>query len=141
MPPGDWQIWMWTHAQTLFREAEKIHWSFLEAGAAARSDPLCGRPSWGPPVNIVETAAAIWVVAGVPGVAAEDIAASLEGDTLVLAGRRALTEEWTRGPVHVLEMPFGAFERRVKLPASGRFELGEVRLARGLLFVEVRKSP
>jgi HSP20 family molecular chaperone IbpA len=41
--------------------------------------------------------------------------------------------------LHVLELPFGPFERRVQLPAGGQFELGAMRLVRGLLFVEVKK--
>ena len=130
---------MWSQAETLFREAERIRWGFLEAAAACRGDNLFGHPSWGPPVNVVETAEAFWVVAGIPGVAEDEIAVRLDENHLVLSGRRAAGEEWARGPLHVLEMPFGPFERRLQLPADGRFELGATQLSRGLLFVEVKK--
>ena len=140
MGSRDWEGWMWSQAEKLLDEAGRIRWSLLEAAARVRSDPLCAQHSWGPPVNVVETHDAIWVVAALPGVAAAEIEVRIEGAWLVLAGRRSLSEEWTKGRLHILEIPYGPFERRVKLPMGNEFHVGETTFSQGLLLIELRKA-
>lgn len=132
---------MWQQAEDLLQEAERIRWGFLESAASVRTDPLCGHPSWGPPVNVIETDEAFWVVTALPGIDAEQIKIRLEGEWLIFVGCRHLPEELRRGRMHAYEIPSGPFERRLRLPVGCRLQLGETKLSQGLLSIELRKTP
>jgi len=139
MATRDWESWMWQQAQDLLSEAERIRWSFMESAAAARTDPLYGHPSWGPPLNVIETEEAFWVLASLPGVDGEEIEIRLEADFMVISGCRALPEGLKDGRPHVFEIPSGPFERRLRLPQGAKLQIGERTLARGILTIELRK--
>lgn len=141
MPKRDWESWMWHQAEDLLHQAEKIRWSFLEAAAQARSDPLLGHPNWGPPVNVIETEEALWIIAALPGVEAEEVEIRIEDDLFVLMGRRTFPDTFRGGRLHAYEIPSGSFERRIRLPAGFRFKLGEKKLSQGILSVELKKIP
>ncbi len=135
-----WDNWMWQQAEDLLREAEKIRWSFLSSAAALRGDPLVGQSSWGPPVNVIETAEAFWILAALPGVEAGEVEIRIEDDCwLVIHGHRALRDDLRSGALRILEIPSGPFERRIRL-AGHRFLLGEKSLANGILTLELRKA-
>ena len=76
---------MWADACDLLEEAERIRRSFFVPGRT-----VSGVASWEPPVDVYETASEIRVMVALPGVAREDLDISLQGDTLVIAGRRTL---------------------------------------------------
>ncbi len=139
MPLRDWETWMWHQAEGLLHEAERIRWSFLESAAAARSEGLLGQSSWGPSMNVVEDEEALWVVTALPGVEVEEIEIQVQEEFLVISGQRSFPEHLRSGRVHIYEIPCGRFERRVRLPAGSRFLLGEKKLSRGLLSIELRK--
>ncbi len=135
-----WDNWVWRQAEDLLHEAEKIRWSFLSSAAALRSDPLAGQASWGPTVNVVETEEAFWILAALPGVEPDQVEIRIEGAWLVLIGQRTFREELKEGTLHILEIPGGPFERRIRLPAGFQFILGEKTLAKGILSLELRKA-
>jgi len=74
-----------------------------------------------------------------PGVAAERVQVVHEAGTLVVRGTRPLPFEGARGRLRQLEIPYGAFERRIALP-PGTFEVGRPELAQGCLVLRLCKS-
>lgn len=123
--------WMWAEACEFLDRAERVHRQFFRPGEG-RS------PSWEPPVDIVEDAGAISITVALPGVPPGDLEVGVEGDVLVVAGRRNLPEAFRRATVHRLELPFGRFERRIRLPAR-RLEVIQRDLVDGCLTLVLRK--
>lgn len=90
--------------------------------------------TWMPPVDIMETDAAIVATVDLPGLTKEDINLSLENDVLTLSGQRTYeTSEDTK--VRRVERAFGSFTRTFNLPrgidgtkVSAKFENGVLSL-------------
>ncbi len=74
--------------------------------------------SWVPPVDIFEEADAIRITAEVPGVRAEDVKISLEGNALTIHGQKQQQAEERTERVHRYERTYGVFERSFTLPAT-----------------------
>ena len=62
-----------------------------------------------------------------------------ERGALVVRGERPLPFAGPRLAVRQLEIPYGAFERRIPLP-DGRFEVGTPELTHGCLVLRLRKN-
>ena len=73
-----------------------------------------------------------------PGVAADRVQVANDAGTLVVRGTRPLPFEGGRFRMRQLEIPYGAFERRIELP-SGNFEVGRPELVQGCLVLRLRK--
>ena len=78
------------------------------------------------------------IVVALPGVETQDIDVAIEQDILVISGIRHLPALARGAAIQRLEIPYGRFERQVRLP-SGRFELGHPELANGCLFITLAK--
>jgi HSP20 family protein len=65
---------------------------------------------------VLETETEILILVAFPGVAPDDVEAVIEGDALVVRGRRVLPAELLNARIHRLELPQGCFERRIILP-------------------------
>jgi HSP20 family molecular chaperone IbpA len=132
----DMSQWMWAEALQLLDRAERAQRDVFRPGGAGRRRGAC----WEPPVDVFETADAIWIQVALPGVAPEQLEVGIEGGgTLVVAGERALPmPRGEEGVIRRLEMPYGAFERRVALP-PGRYEVARRDLANGCLTLTLRK--
>lgn len=131
MARGDPQRWMWSEAVEMLARAERLHHQFFQ--------PQGGRPTWEPPVDVLETEREVLILVAVPGVAADQVEAAIEGAALVVSGRRALPPELRTAVIHRLELPQGPFERRIPLP-PGRYD--DVRRAAGdgCLLISLRKA-
>jgi HSP20 family protein len=126
---------MWSEACDMLQRAERLHRQFFRPGFALKESA-----SWEPPVDIFETAERLWIIAALPGVAPEQIEASLDADELTIAGSRPLPAPARGAAIHRLEIPNGRFERRVRLPV-GRFELERSELVSGCLVLSlIRKG-
>ena len=125
---------MWAQACELIAEAERLQRQFFRL--AVDSAPA----TWEPPIDVFEDEREIVVVVAMPGVAAERVQVVHEAGTLVVRGTRPLPFEGARGRLRQLEIPYGAFERRIALP-PGNFEVGRPELAQGCLLLRLRKSP
>lgn len=132
MTPGERSAWMWTQACELVERAERLQRQFF--GVGARFD----LPAWEPPVDVFETAEAVWLLAALPGVSAADVSLSIDDDAMIIVGERRLPEALCGATLHRLELPHGRFERRVPLP-PGRYEFVSNDLVDGLLVVGLRK--
>jgi HSP20 family protein len=73
---------------------------------------------WNPSLDLCETADAFILEADLPGVKADDVKVEVEGNYLLLHGRRAFQRTVTDGRYHYQERTFGDFTRRMQLPQS-----------------------
>lgn len=125
--------WMWAQACDLIEQAERLHRQFFSPAVSRRA-----LATWEPPVDVFEDERELVVVVAMPGVAAEGVQVISEPGALVVRGVRTLPLSGSRYRVRQLEIPYGAFERRIPLP-PGRFEAAAPELAQGCLVVRLRK--
>jgi HSP20 family molecular chaperone IbpA len=130
---ADPKDWMWAEACAVLERAEQMHRQFFRPGVAGMQ-----AAAWQPPIDVFETADALWIVAALPGVETQDIDVAVEQDTLVISGMRHVPALARGAAIQRLEIPYGRFERQVRLPA-GRFELGRPEIANGCLFITLAK--
>jgi HSP20 family protein len=142
MASKDWDFVIWQQAADLLQQAERIQRNFLQVAAGTRYRASHGRSSsWEPPVNIVETDKSLWVIAAIPGVAADRVDVRIDGQELIVSGQRPLPACCQDGELKTWEIPLGRFERRITLAERRKpLTLGEVALQNGLLIIELRKQ-
>jgi HSP20 family protein len=134
MTRGDPRDWMWSEALQMLAQAERLHQQVFRPQIAGRL-----RPSWEPPVDVLETEREVLILAAVPGVDVQKVEATIENGTLVLSGERTVPAEFRTAKIHRLELPQGRFERRIALPPG---VYGEVRRfeVNGCLAVTLAKA-
>jgi HSP20 family protein len=133
MAAGDPRDVLWGEACALIERAERLHRQFFRPGVAPTP-----AGSWEPPVDILETEGKLWIIAALPGVEPQDLDVSIDGDVLRVAGLRRLPAEARGAAIRRLEIPYGRFERSIRLPPA-RFELGQSELASGCLLISLTK--
>jgi HSP20 family protein len=110
--------WMLSDAFETLARAERMHQQFLKLRPWAGAE----EPSWEPPIDVLETDREVLILIALPGVDPDEVEAAIEGDTLVVSGRRVLPTELRNARIHRLELPQGRFERRIALPL-GRYTI------------------
>jgi HSP20 family molecular chaperone IbpA len=125
--------WMWIHACEVIVKAERLQRQFFQPSASQRTLAI-----WEPPVDVFEDEGEIVIVVAMPGVTPERVQVTHEAGTLIVRGVRSLSLSGSRHHVRQLEIPYGAFERRIALP-RGRLEIGAPELAQGCLTLRLRK--
>jgi len=133
MSRNDPADWMWAEACDLIDRAERLHRRFFQLAASERAVA-----AWEPPADVFEDEQEIVVVVAMPGVPAERVQVLAESGVLVVRGTRALPLAGSRHRVRQLEIPYGAFERRIPLP-PGRLEVGAPHLVEGCLVLRLTK--
>jgi HSP20 family protein len=123
--------WMWSQAIDMLARAERMHREVFR--------PSGSLPVWEPPADILETPQEVLVLVALPGVAAEQVQVSIDGNHLVIAGTRVLPREWRTAVIHRLELPQGRFERRIRLP-GGRYKDIRRSSANGCLEITLSKA-
>src|SRR3546814_19743687 len=106
---------MWDEACEMLDRAERLHRQFFV--------PVPGRarrPAWEPPLDLLETEDALWIIAALPGVTLEHVEVSVDSGVLIVTGERRLPATLRNAAIHRLEIPLGRFERRLELP-TGRY--------------------
>jgi len=124
--------WMLSEAIGSLARAERLRQQFFNLQSAAR-------PSWEPPLDVLETDEEILIFVALPGVDPDEVVAVVDDDgMLVISGNRTLPAELRNARIHRLELPQGRFERRITLPigsyAVSRFA------ANGCIVVRLTKS-
>jgi len=128
--------WMWAQACELIERAEHMHRQFFRLAAA----PGVQAAVWEPPADVFEDEREVVVVVALPGVLAEDVSLSTEPGALVVRAERALPlAAGARHRVRQLEIPYGYFERRIRLPHP-RLEAVSRELTHGCLILRLRKT-
>jgi HSP20 family molecular chaperone IbpA len=130
---ADPKDWMWAEACAMLERVEHMHRQFFRPGLAGTQ-----AAAWQPPIDVFETADDLRIVVALPGVEIQDIDLAVEQDVLVISGIRHLPAVARGAAIQRLEIPYGRFERQVRMPA-GRFELGHPELAHGCLFIALAK--
>lgn len=106
---------MWSEALSLLEQADRLHRQFVRPAMAKA-------PAWEPPVDVVESADAVWVHVALPGAAADSVAVKLEPGAMTISAKRPfplpLSESECAARIHALEIPYGRFERRIGLPTK-----------------------
>jgi HSP20 family protein len=125
--------WMWAEACELIERAERLQRQFFQPA-------MVNVPGWMPPVDIFEEGRQLWIVAAVPGVAAQDIQVAVEPTAVVITGQRRLPTMTRGASISRLELPHGSFSRRIEAP-PGRLRLERTELTNGCLVVQLRKIP
>jgi HSP20 family molecular chaperone IbpA len=124
---------MWARAVEMLDEAERLHRRFFHlAGQGAAV------ATWEPPVDVFDDGREVVIVVAMPGVHADAVEVRRDGGTLVVRGTRPLPRTRTGHRILQLEIPHGAFERRIALP-PGSFELAAPELAEGCLWLRLTR--
>ena len=96
--------------------------------------------AWAPPTDVYETADAIHVKMDVAGVAQGDIEVKVRDSFLVIRGRRIDDSQAQRENFHLMEIPYGRFERAFRLPLDMQVRDITAEVAGGFLHVTVPKD-
>jgi HSP20 family molecular chaperone IbpA len=108
MGPSDLSSWMWGDALSLLEQAERLHRQFVRASL---SEGQC----WEPPVDVVESDAAVIVQVALPGVPAEAVVVGFDPCGITVSCMRAFPASGA-ARIHRIEIPYGRFQRRIPLP-------------------------
>lgn len=119
---------MWADALALLARAERAQRDFFQPAPVG----------WEPPVDLLETAAELVLIAALPGVRPEEVDLVVGDGELAIVGTRRLPSALRGARVHRMELPHGRFERRVPLP-PGTYEMTRRDLSDGCLVVVLRK--
>ncbi len=120
---------MWAEALAIVARADRLHREFFRPAPAG----------WEPPVDLLENAEELILIAALPGVRVADVDLVISRSELAIIGTRRLPVLLGPTRIHRMELPHGRFERRVALP-PGAYELVRRDLVDGCLTVVLRKT-
>jgi HSP20 family protein len=122
---------MWEAAVDALERAAQLHRQFFRlAGQQAQA------PVWEPPIEFFEDHGRLSVVVALPGIRPDLVQVSLENNTLTVTAERKVSNALSRATVHCFEIPYGRFERQVRLPA-GRYRLAGRDSEHGCLLLHI----
>jgi len=111
---------------------------FQEAMQIGENDLPLGE--WQPAIDVIETPAAVLILAELPGFAAADLRIEVRGTLILIAGTKSSTlPDAQRIKFHCLERGHGRFSREIHVFSPVNTHLGTARLADGLLTLEFPK--
>jgi len=117
---------MLAEAVELLQTADRLNRQFFQIGPPSES------PCWEPPVDMYVNDREVGLLIALPGVAPERFEVNLEQQAIVVRGERSFGASLGPGAILRLEIPYGRFERRIRLP-YGSFQLTEILLENGCL--------
>lgn len=91
-------------------------------------------------LDVYETDEEVKVRASVPGVNAEDIDISVQGDVMTIRGETVEEKEEQEGSYHMRERRYGAFQRSIRLPSTVKAGEAEASFKSGVLTVTLPKA-
>jgi HSP20 family protein len=123
-------------------EMDRLMETFFGAGRA--NLPALDPGSWfgaapAPAVDLKEADGTLTLTAELPGMAPENVEIALEGRVLTLKGEKKEESEKAEGETRVSERRWGAFERRVALPAGVDAAQAKATFDKGVLTVTLPK--
>jgi HSP20 family protein len=126
---------MWTTACEMIARAERLHRQFFQPIAAPMPEL-----SWEPPIDIIETDSEILITVALPGVDPDAMKVSVDADGISVVGFRRPSAIPRGSRVHRLEIPYGKFERRIRVQAA-LLPLDRSEFANGCLTLKFSKYP
>jgi HSP20 family protein len=125
----------WT-GNSFRKEMERLFEQLFESPAEL---PALG--DWTPALDVSEGKEAITVKAELPGVEPGEINVVIEGDVLTIKGEKEKKKEEKDERRHRIERSYGAFMRRVALPAPVDASKGSATFKNGVVTVTLPKAP
>lgn len=123
----DPRSWMWAETVDMLDQAERLQRQFFRLAATEKS-----QPRWEPPVDVYAGTEQVLIEVALPGVPVERMEIGFAPGELVIRGERQMPRPPSGTKLQRLEIPYGHFERRLKL-GQGNWELIDRRLADGCL--------
>ena len=134
-----------TPAQSLAsfqQEMNHLFESFFGQSPLFRSPAFEGMQALAfPAVSVADNDTTVTVTAEMPGVAADDIHIHVDGDLLTLSGEKKEEKKEDKDNFHRVERSYGAFTRRIQLPANVDSAHAEATLEAGVLTLKLPKIP
>lgn len=124
----------WAEFERIRQGLDELSRSYGEKGKAQ------GRANVFPPLNIYEEPDRLVLTAELPGVKAEDLDLSIEGDTLTLQGKREHRQDEPGISYHRREIESGSFSRAIALPVKVDAERVAAKLNNGVLIISLMKA-
>ncbi len=117
----------------------------LEQLLRHQSTPRSRRRTWAPNVDVYDCAEEFIVVVDLAGIDPEKVTVEVDQNDVTITGTRDLPADRVMGcregaPLQ-LEIPFGAFERRLRLPHPIDSSGSRASMDSGLLTIRFRKLP
>lgn len=94
--------------------------------------------AWEPPVDLIQNGTQLQLVIALPGVAPEQVQLHLDGNGVLVEAIRPRGLNIADAAIHTLEIPYGRFARRIRLP-PGTYELKEKFFRDGCLSLQLVK--
>jgi HSP20 family protein len=111
---------------------------FQEALQIGENDLPLGE--WQPAIDVIETPAAVLILAELPGFAAADLRVEVRGTRILISGTKSTAlPDAQRIKFHCLERGHGRFSREIHVFSPVNTHNGTARLADGLLTLELPK--
>jgi len=125
----------WTEMASMQREFDRRFRNFVERGPWAFWRRNGG---WEPTAELVETRDGLVLTVELPGVEPKDVDISLEDGAMLVKGEKRGLDQ-TDVKVHLGERYYGAFDRKIALPASALPEEVKANLVNGVMIVTIPK--
>lgn len=111
----------------------------LSQGYFVRENPFGGATVF-PALNVYEEQERLTIKAELPGVDAQNLTVSLEGDTLTIKGKREMAHNGDKRSYHRREIETGAFSRALTLPIKVNPDTITAKLSNGILTITLEKA-
>lgn len=96
--------------------------------------------TWSPSVDINDAENVLVLTAELPGIEEKDIEIEIEGNTLILKGKREFEKETKKEDYHRIERSYGSFYRSFTLPNYVDKDKIEAKHDKGLLKITMPKK-
>ena len=94
---------------------------------------------WEPAVDVFETEKAMVVRVELAGVASSELKVTVDGEWLLIRGERSPSADVAIRRLHQMEIAFGPFERRLRIPVEFERDRVNASLEEGVLVVVLPK--
>ena len=126
--------------EQLQQEMEQLFDRFRGYPAVASAMPRLGfGTALTPAIDMSETDEAVEISADIPGVAADDLDVSVNGDLLVIKGEKSTEETREEKDYHLHERSYGSFHRQIPLGFVPEDDAVEAKFTDGVLHLVIRK--
>lgn len=98
-----------------------------------------GEGFWVPPMDVAHNEDEVTIRSELPGMSADDVDISVQGNTLTISGEKKETQEGSEDYYH-RETRYGTFRRSLTLPADVDTDKVEAACKDGVLTVKIPKS-
>lgn len=123
----------WAEFERIRQGLDELSRTYVEKGKPQN------RTNVYPALNIYEEADRLMITAELPGIKAQDLDLSIEGDTLTIQGKRDQQNE-TGISYHRREIELGSFSRAITLPVKVDIEQMGAKLNNGILVITLKKA-